>query len=291
MSSNVQRPQSSLKLIVYLALSNAAVINATSRRKEFVDRATFLQNWLYPEEFCSVSPEEDFETLLGKRFIDERTSYKTCDWFFDRQEYRRVTDYSRPSILWIKGRPGCGKSVLAAALVNRLRKESTESHVLYYFCHRHPEPTKSMELVRSLLAQAASWNDDEVLALLEEIRERQSNLDRHSRGSNLIEIRLWAVLQQLISLRPGKLQVVVDGIDECATGFSAITALLDAFVKAIPSSGPSPESNWYVHMSILLYALPLTAAQAYDVSDVEIRRRKLCTFPHLRTPIYPSHSP
>ena len=47
-------------------------------------------------------------------------SAETCEWLFNLQAYRNWSDGAESPLLWLKGRPGAGKSILASSIVENL---------------------------------------------------------------------------------------------------------------------------------------------------------------------------
>jgi hypothetical protein len=73
-------------------------------------------------------------------------------WFSDKEE----SCPRKYDLLWIKGAPGTGKSVLASAIVDYLLEKCQPSDVpvLYFFCkHEHAEKRALLPILRSLVAQ------------------------------------------------------------------------------------------------------------------------------------------
>ena len=89
----------------------------------------------------------------------------TCTWLFESPEYmnwerrERVVDYN--GVLWLKGKPGSGKSTLMKQAVQRTKNSLPCSCTLilyYYFNARGSELEKTLlGLFRSLLHQLV-WN-------------------------------------------------------------------------------------------------------------------------------------
>ncbi|KAL9572119.1 hypothetical protein ACKAV7_003836 [Fusarium commune] len=56
-----------------------------------------------------------------------------CRWIFDNEEFRQWHDGSESQLLWIKGDPGKGKTMLLCGIIDRLEKERSGS-LSYFFC-------------------------------------------------------------------------------------------------------------------------------------------------------------
>ena len=69
----------------------------------------------------------------GSEYTRHLTSYLdgTGKWLRKTNTYEQWRQSSEHGLLWIKGMPGSGKSVMAASIIHQLRKE--EVPVLYFF--------------------------------------------------------------------------------------------------------------------------------------------------------------
>jgi len=80
-----------------------------------------LQRWLEP----STHPQKrelDIRFSAQQETVD---SYESCQWLLDLDLYRQWADpKSSTNVLWIHGKPGSGKSVLAAFIVKLLRRQT-----------------------------------------------------------------------------------------------------------------------------------------------------------------------
>ncbi|KAK1518382.1 hypothetical protein CABS01_05916 [Colletotrichum abscissum] len=107
------------------------------------DAYSEIWDWLASEDHTL-----DFDSYIGRRHPG------TLRWFFESQIYQSSFS-SEGKVLYLRGLPGVGKSVLAAAIINDLRRrfESSGSRIAYYFCssQRHNRATEA--LLRSLIRQ------------------------------------------------------------------------------------------------------------------------------------------
>lgn len=88
--------------------------------------------------------QEDQETLLRQTFASDYKSDKdlvservpgTCEWFFEDNRFLEWRDSNTSRLLWVSAGPGCGKSVLARALIDErsLCTNTTAPTVCYFF--------------------------------------------------------------------------------------------------------------------------------------------------------------
>jgi hypothetical protein len=98
---------------------------------------------------------------MGSRLATIGTAYaETGRWLFDREEFKRWRDpspqASRNNFLWIKGKPGAGKSTLMKHALQNLRsqKYDTSEILSFFFNARGHDLEKTTEgMYRSLLHQ------------------------------------------------------------------------------------------------------------------------------------------
>ncbi|THV51253.1 hypothetical protein BGAL_0117g00080 [Botrytis galanthina] len=125
--------------------------------KEYADEA----NSRIPEE---LTPEDKavlssiYYPELGQRRRNANNAYKgTCSWISENRSYLQWKDTQR-SLIWIKGKPGAGKSTLMAYVLSNFRHPDSRHLVLNFFFHGRGAPLqKSPEgMYRELLYQLYS---------------------------------------------------------------------------------------------------------------------------------------
>ncbi|KAM0177136.1 hypothetical protein ACHAPF_004492 [Botrytis cinerea] len=128
--------------------------------KEYADEA----NSRIPEELTS----EDKAVLssiyypeLGQRRRNANNAYKdTCSWIFQNRSYLQWKDIQR-SLMWIKGKPGAGKSTLMAYILSNFRHRDPRHLLLNFFFHGRGVPLQRSpegmyrELMYQLYSQAS----------------------------------------------------------------------------------------------------------------------------------------
>ncbi|KAL2679252.1 hypothetical protein Neosp_010019 [[Neocosmospora] mangrovei] len=117
-------------------------------RKRDFRRRSLICDWL-----GATNPEADQDHLARIRVDHPGTGR----WLFDNPSFREWFDPQYPAIpplLWIKGSPGTGKSILASLVVEQAQKLNSPGVVLFFYCkHGHPEKNSFDALARSFLLQ------------------------------------------------------------------------------------------------------------------------------------------
>jgi ankyrin repeat protein len=165
--------------------------------------------------------------LLCFEHIDERllslkaAHRKTCAWFLHTNQYKAWTSaenlHDHHGFLWIKGKPGAGKSILMKFLDSKAKesaKSSTDVLVASFFFNARGDylEKSTTGLYRSLLWQ-----------LFEKAEDLQEILDEFDTNAiRIIQRKGWQleILKQTLTravecLGCRSLQIFVDALDEC----------------------------------------------------------------------------
>ncbi|KAJ4369186.1 hypothetical protein N0V83_006271 [Neocucurbitaria cava] len=160
-----------------------------------------------------------FEQIDARQMAIKSAHSKTCKWFLHKVEYQEWLNekkrHEHHGFLWVKGKPGTGKSTLMKFALSNARDTMTDRIMISFFFNARGEDMEksTIGLYRSLLLQ-----------LLERVPALQSVFD--SLGTSAYSIganfqwqaeALKTMLRQAI-LKLGELSVVsfIDALDECA---------------------------------------------------------------------------
>ncbi|KAH7150611.1 NACHT domain-containing protein [Fusarium sp. MPI-SDFR-AT-0072] len=163
-----------------------------------------------------------------KRRIEEtkggllKDSYK---WILHHEDFRRWRDDSDSRLLWIKGDPGKGKTMLLCGIVKELEKQGKKL-LAYFFCQAADSRiNNATAMLRGLIYLLP----DQQPSLVSHVKKRYKNV-----GKRLFEdVNAWLALSEIFedifaeTLRDSTL-LIIDALDECLTGYQR---LLDWIVK------------------------------------------------------------
>ncbi|KAK0717516.1 ankyrin repeat-containing domain protein [Lasiosphaeria miniovina] len=186
------------------------------------ERAELLEKvseWLAPTDYAGDG------SGYGKHLA--AVAPETGEWLLHRNDQFQVWRASSDqNVLWIKGAPGSGKSILAAKVVRHLVEDSA---VAFGFLRRIMSTNNTVAfLVRDFIIQLlphAPGADARVKSLLE-----SSNSDVESVATP----ELWQLLAFIIRLLP-RVTLVVDALDEILPGQEV--ELLECILGLAESSG------------------------------------------------------
>ncbi|PHH91755.1 hypothetical protein CDD83_10399 [Cordyceps sp. RAO-2017] len=112
------------------------------------------------------------------------------------------------SMLWLSGKKGAGKTILASLLIDHLMQESRERKTSYFFCRtsdeRLQEP-RSLAIYKSLLRQLTSHNRELLPTLHDKRMKGDYSLKDEGSARSLLDLFCESDMKQFI---------VIDGLDE-----------------------------------------------------------------------------
>ncbi|CAH0058017.1 unnamed protein product [Clonostachys solani] len=170
-----------------------------------------IRTWLNPTQYAGDGSE--YQRHCASHLKD------TSQWAFTSPEFREWHDSQEHGILWVRGIPGSGKSVLASTFITHLLNEGP---VLYFFFRHSIESNRRPDAaIRDWLSQVLTSSPPLQLALTKEISKPVDSLT--------VE-RLYELLQLALENLP-KAICVVDALDEMDS------AALPSFLKLLDQLG------------------------------------------------------
>ncbi|KAJ7439205.1 ankyrin repeat-containing domain protein, partial [Mycena latifolia] len=149
----------------YVSASTLAVSGASYGQLDILSRErerSQLMEWLQPPNPPRHGPPAE-PACLG-----------TGTWFLDSDVYLRWRK-TTPLILWCRGKPGVGKSVLSSIVLQDLSTTAKASLVLHYFCDFAAGKQQTATLIlQSLMRQMLLHGNDDHISVAKRFRERSS---------------------------------------------------------------------------------------------------------------------
>jgi archaellum biogenesis ATPase FlaH len=194
---------------------------------------------------------KDDEILASLRITDPRSDKKRIEntqggllkdlyrWVLENPSYKQWHEDPGSELLWIKGDPGKGKTMLLCGIIEELEKSMSKTTILsYFFCQATDSRINNATAVmRGLLYMLVSQQP----ALVSYIRE---TYDQECK-TMFKDVNAWVELEKILTdvLRyPGSntTYLIIDALDECVTD---LPKLLEFVVK---HSSTSSRVKWIV---------------------------------------------
>ena len=226
-----------------------AKLNKNQEHKEKEDQERAYQEqkaWLLAGCSELQGPERQYVANLKDRHPG------TCRWVLETLQYKNWRDQEKPSLLYLFGEGGYGKSYLVSTIIEDLRNNIQQGigprpEIVFFFCKTGDNATQYgvrilLHLVAQLLTasadQAGESNDrmpdENFLDVLKEARNKIKSPEAKKDSSLLqIDSMLQPMLIDLADVIKTRVFVIVDALDECS---DLKDGLLDT-LKVLPESG------------------------------------------------------
>ncbi|KAH8592574.1 hypothetical protein B0O99DRAFT_548496, partial [Bisporella sp. PMI_857] len=189
---------------------------STEQRKRHSQQ---LSNMPFNEKQKSILVDSlRFDQIDSRQMTIKKAHAKTCKWLLEKSEYLDWLDATKlgkhHGFLWIKGKPGTGKSTLMKFAFSNARMMMKDRIVISFFFHARGE-----SLEKSTIGTYQSL----LLQLLERLPALQFVFDSLSLStSNISKYHQWSVesLKMLLgqaiqSLGESSVVCFIDALDEC----------------------------------------------------------------------------
>lgn len=214
------------------------------------DELKTIRGWLQPTPY----------DLERSEFSRHLVSYLqgTGQWLTSTSTYKQWHQGDENGLIWIKGVPGSGKSVMAASIVHQLCKE--EVPVLYFFFRQIIDANhQPMAVLRDWLCQILPFSPPLQVRLRNEYLYKGRSINSLALGD------LWKDLKSALSVFP-KVYCVIDALDEMDQGN-------DEFLYSLAELGQwRPES-----VKVLITSRPVVAVESplrpFNIPHIQLDER------------------
>jgi hypothetical protein len=183
-------------------------------RWEIVCRSTNnLRSELSDMELKYVKALDAPNYAAFRKFNVEDPAPGTLKWFLHDELVSSWISKEESSLIWIRGSPGQGKTVLSKFILDHLEglaKSHKSVKVVYFFFYDRDERFRTASsILRSLLKQFLTTSD--VFRYVSDIVETDSSTDS--------EDTLWDILEAIFHAPIfSKIYCIIDALDECDEG-------------------------------------------------------------------------
>ncbi|KAH6885000.1 NACHT domain-containing protein [Thelonectria olida] len=184
-----------------------------------------------------TDPRDDKTRIQDSKGGLLRGSYH---WILDHPDFQLIRDDPQSRLLWIKGDPGKGKTMLLCGIIDELEKEPN-SRLCYFFCQAtEARLSNATAVLRGLIYLLV----DQRPSLISHVRKRYDHA-----GKQLFDGNAWQALSKILTAMlndPGLdgMILTVDALDECTTNRRWLLDLITdspSCVKWIVSSRNWPD--------------------------------------------------
>ncbi|KAK1241191.1 hypothetical protein MKX08_001165 [Trichoderma sp. CBMAI-0020] len=200
---------------------------------ELPDVIEKIRDWLQPTAY----------DIAGGEYRKHISSHVagTGAWLTSSDAYQKWLHSDGHGLLWIKGIPGSGKSVMAAKLIHDLARSNPTSPVLFFFFRQIIDANhEPRALLRDWLDQILSYSPP-----LQKQLKAYVEADRSLESISMED--LWKHLRLAFASLPGKVFCVADALDEIDRGHEEFIQTLGKLghwrpktVKVLITSRPVP---------------------------------------------------
>jgi hypothetical protein len=160
-------------------------------------------------------------------------------WILENRDFKRWRNDQQSRLLWIKGDPGKGKTMLLCGIINELKKSTTKTHLLsFFYCQATDSRINSATAVlRGILYLLINQHP----SLISHVQKQHD----HAGKSLFEDANAWVALSDIFTniLQDPSLRgtyLIIDALDECIVG---LPKLLDFIIE---KSALSPRVKWLV---------------------------------------------
>ncbi|KAL7917630.1 hypothetical protein ACQKWADRAFT_306300 [Trichoderma austrokoningii] len=217
------------------ASSTAWSENAYMAPEHDADTNTIFHSGIYLKALRTIDPhkhKERIEESSGGLLPDP------CFWILDTAEFKQWYTRPRDSLLWIKGDPGKGKTMLLCNMIDGLNSMAESEHqkicvASYFFCQASDLRTNSaVAVLRGLIYMLVDCQP----MLLSHARKGFCRFA----GSNSWESLAKMFSAMIQDRRLAETYVVIDALDECTTDRDLLIDLIAQL------SAPTSKVKWLV---------------------------------------------
>jgi hypothetical protein len=154
------------------------------------------------------------------------------EWIIHHPSFRQVQFDDQKRLLWIRGEPGHGKTMLLMGMIKELDDSSPQAGLAYFFCQgTNVHMNSATAVLRGLIYRLIMIKT----SLITHLRERY---DRHKGvfqdGSSFFALSHIAG-RMLRDPKIGRAFIVIDALDECETSQDRLLKFIAVNISASPS--------------------------------------------------------
>ncbi|KAL7932924.1 hypothetical protein V8C35DRAFT_322755 [Trichoderma chlorosporum] len=198
--------------------------------------------------------QEDQQCLRDLRITDPRVDRSRIErtkggllqesyrWILENPQFQNWRTNDENRLLWLRGDPGKGKTMLLCGLVEELMQQSDPSPVTFFFCQATiPSINNHIAVLRGLIWLLA----DQHPSLISHIRKAYDTAGK----AIFDEGNAWYALSDIFSNMLGDAElppvyIIIDALDECTTGRPELLRLIRRISTSSSAKWAVSSRNW-----------------------------------------------
>jgi hypothetical protein len=217
---------------VYVApLYGEGMASAFKRLHEEIDK---LERCI--QDLRLTDPRDDKKRIEDTQGGLLRTSYR---WILENSDYQQWHSTQQTRLLWIKGDPGKGKTMLLCGIINELKRSITKSGLLsYFFCQATDSRINyATAVLRGLIYLLV----DQQPSLASHVRKKYDHGGKALFEDTNSLVALLEIFNNILQdPNLSSTYIIIDALDECTTH---LPELLDFIIQ---KSSACPHVKWLV---------------------------------------------
>ncbi|WQF90411.1 Putative quinoprotein alcohol dehydrogenase-like superfamily [Colletotrichum destructivum] len=224
-------------------MSNAAqTINASGNAEVHVGNRTYLQSTENHvlADLRVTNPRHDKKRIQDTKGGLLKDSYV---WVLDNPDFCQWRDDQDQRLLWVKGDPGKGKTMLLCGIIDELEATRAQRTLLsYFFCQATDERLNTATAVlRGLIFMLL----DQDPSLVSHMKKKYDVA-----GKALFEdTNAWQAMSEIFTSmlhdsKPKGVCLLVDALDECSTGLEQLLVLIAETSQSTSAKWLVSSRNW-----------------------------------------------
>ncbi|KAI3547300.1 hypothetical protein CSPX01_03737 [Colletotrichum filicis] len=163
-------------------------------------------------------------------------------WVFQNPDFCRWHDDQDQRLLWVKGDPGKGKTMLLCGIIDEFEKSDPQGGLLsYFFCQANDRRLGTATAVLRGL----------IFMLLTQEPSLVSHMKKYDKVGKALfqDVNAWQAMSEvftnmLYDLKPQGVYLIVDALDECSTGLEQLLDLITETSKITGVKWLVSSRNW-----------------------------------------------
>jgi hypothetical protein len=172
-----------------------------------------INHWLAPPE--DVAHDLNFQVTDLASKCSARFG-NTCEWITDDPQYKKWSNSTSSTTLWIESGPGTGKTVLASYIITHQLALSNQRCFYYFFRGTDSYLSTPLAAAKCLLSQIylLCQRDHPTMTREFDLLAAAVIEDGYTKSKSFD--RTWSIFVSFASSLPGGCRVIIDGLDECS---------------------------------------------------------------------------